>query len=166
LLSGAINSGMATKAELFIWHKPKGRFQLGVGLLAKPQTVRWMFNYELRRQQGSVPSLTFGVGLQEVGVGNPGVFVTANWALTPFIKTPSSLYIGLGRRITAKGKSLDEGWVPLLGASAKVAERVSATVQMDGRKWHGVLSAQVGDVRIGLFALGFRDLGLIVGWRN
>lgn len=134
--------------------------------MAKPQTVRWMFNYELRGQNGSVPSLTLGVGLQEVGVGNPGVFATANWALTPFIKTPSSLYLGIGRRMTVKGKSLDEGWVPLLGASVQIAKGISATVQLDGRKWHGVLSAKTGDVRIGLFAFKFKEFGLIIGWRR
>ncbi len=157
---------MSTKAELFIWHKPKGNLQLGIGLLSQPKTARWMVNYELRQQKGTVPSLTVGVGLQEVGVGNPGVFATANWALTPFIKTPSSLYLGVGRRITARGKSLDEGWVPLFGASAQVAKGISATVQMDGRKWHGIVSVKVGDVRLGLFALKFKALGLIAGWQE
>lgn len=166
MLSGAVNDGMPTKAEVFIWHKPKGNWQFGLGLLAKPKTVRWMFNYELRRQSGTVPSLTVGVGLQEVGVGNPGVFATVNWALTPFVKTPSSLYLGVGRRMTMKGKSLDEGWLPLFGASAQIAKGISATVQMDGRKWHGTLSAKLGDARVGLFALKFKNLGLIIGWQS
>lgn len=166
MISGAVNEGMATKAELFLWHKPKGRLQLGLGLLAEPKTVRWMFNYELRQQQGSTPSLTVGVGLQEVGVGNPGVFATANWALTPFIKIPSSLYLGFGRRVSLKGKPLDESVVPLFGLSAQVARGVSATVQMDGRKWHGVLSVKAGDIRIGVFAFKFKTIGIIAGWRN
>lgn len=166
LLSGAFNDGMPTKLELFIWHKPEGNLQLGVGLLEQPRTARWMVNYELRRQQRSVPSLIVGVGLQEVGVGNPGVFATANWALTPFLKMPSSLYLGVGRRITAKGKSVDGEWKPLFGASAQIVKGVSTTVQMDGRSWHGVLSAKIGDVRVGLFAFKFKTLGIIVGWRS
>ncbi|MFN3422003.1 MAG: hypothetical protein ACK40X_09805, partial [Armatimonadota bacterium] len=68
---------MPTRSELFIWHKPKGNLQLGLGLLEQPKTARLMANYELRHQEGSIPSLTVGVGLQEVGVGNPGVFATA-----------------------------------------------------------------------------------------
>lgn len=125
-----------------------------------------MFNYELRWQQGATPSVTVGVGLQEVGVGNPGGFVTASWALTPWLKTPASAYFGVGRRFTAEGKSLDEGWVPLLGTSVQVVKGVSATVQMDGHKWHGVLSAKVGDVRVGLFAFKLKNLGIIVGWQS
>lgn len=156
---------MPTRSELFIWHKPKGNLQLGLGLLEQPKTARLMANYELRHQEGSIPSLTVGVGLQEVGVGNPGVFATANWALTPFLKTPSSLYLGVGRRITAKGKPLDR-WRPLFGASAQVVKGVSATVQMDGRSWHGILSAKVGDLRVGLFAFKFKTLGIIAGWRS
>lgn len=74
LVSGALNEGMSTKAELFLWHKPSSHWQFGIGLLARPRTVRWMANYELRRQQGTAPSITVGIGLQEVGVGNPGGF--------------------------------------------------------------------------------------------
>jgi hypothetical protein len=37
---------------------------------------------------------------------------------------------------------------------------------MDGRKWHGVLSAKVGDVRVGLFAFKFKTVGILVGWRG
>lgn len=166
LVSGAANDGMPTKAELFLWHKPFNRWQFGIGLLAKPRTVRWLFNYELRRQQGATPSVTVGVGLQEIGVGNPGGFVTANWALTPWLKIPASAYFGVGRRFTAKGKSLGEGWVPLFGTSVQIVKGVSATVQMDGRKWHGVLTAKVGDARVGLFAFKFKDLGIIVGWQG
>lgn len=165
MLSGAFNDGMPTRSELFIWHKPKGNLQLGVGLLERPKTARWMANYELRQQKDGVPSLTVGIGLQEVGVGNPGVFATVNWALTPFLKTPSSLYLGVGRRVTAKGESLDK-WRPLFGASAQIAKGVSATVQMDGKRWHGVLSAKVGDVRVGLFAYKFKTLGIIAGWAS
>jgi len=166
LVSGALNEGMSTKAELFLWHKPSSHWQFGIGLLARPRTVRWMANYELRRQQGTAPSITVGIGLQEVGVGNPGGFLTANWALTPWLKKPSSLYWGLGRRFTARGKSLGEGWVPLFGASVQVLKGVSATVQMDGRKWHGVLSVKVGDGRVGLFAFKFKTLGILMGWRR
>jgi len=166
LMSGAANGGMPTEAEIFIWHKPKGRFQFGVGLLAKPQTARWLINYELQRQKESIPSITAGVGLQEVGAGNPGIFVTANWVLTPLLKTPSSLYVGTGRRITLDGKALDKSWVPLLGFSAQVARGVSATVQMDGRKWHGVLSAKLREFRVGIFAFKFKTMGVIVGWRD
>ncbi|MEJ7613529.1 MAG: hypothetical protein SQA66_07815 [Candidatus Fervidibacter sacchari] len=166
LMSGAVNGGMPTEAEIFIWHKPKGRFQFGVGLLAKPQTARWLLNYELQQQKGSAPSITVGVGLQEVGVGNPGIFATANWALTNFLKMPSSLYLGTGRRITLDGKTLDKSWVPLLGFSSQVAKGVSATVQMDGRKWHGVLSARAGEFRAGIFAFKFKTIGIIVGWRD
>ncbi len=166
LISGAVNVGMPTEAEIFIWHKPKGRFQFGVGLLANPKTIRWLLNYELQRQKGSAPSIAAGVGLQELGVGNPGVFVTANWALTPFIKIPSSLYVGTGRRITLGGKTLDRNWVPLLGFSAQVARGVSATVQMDGRKWHGVVGAQLGEFRVGVFAFKFKTVGIIAGWRD
>ncbi len=166
LVSGAVNDGMATRAELFLWHKPARRWQIGIGMLAKPKTVRWMFNYELHQQEGATPSVTIGVGLQEVGVGNPGGFMVASWALTPWLKTPASAYIGVGRRFTVKGKSLGEGWVPLWGTSVQVVKGVSATVQMDGRKWHGVLSAQAGDVRVGLFAFKFKTFGLIVGWQE
>jgi hypothetical protein len=166
LVSGAASEGMPTKAELFIWHKPASRWQFGVGLLAEPKTARWMANYELRRQWKGMPSVTVGVGLQELGVGNPGGFVTASWALTPWLKRPSSLYLGFGRRFMVRGKSLGGGWAPLFGTSVQVAKGVSATVQMDGRKWHGVLSAKVGDVRVGLFAFKFKTVGILVGWRG
>ncbi len=164
MLSSAFNGGMPTRSELFIWHKPKGNLQLGIGLLERPKTARLMANYELRRQKGSVPSLTVGVGLQEEGAGNPGIFATANWALTPFLKTPSSLYLGVGRRITVKGKSLDREWKLLFGTSAQIVKGVSATVQMDGKSWHGILSFKAGDVRVGLFAFKFKTLGIIAGW--
>lgn len=166
LISGAVNGAMPTEGEVFLWHRPKGNWQFGVAFLAKPQAVRWLLNYELRRQRKSIPSITAGVGLQEVGVGNPGVFLTANWALTPFIKTPSSLYVGMGRRITVRGKPIDKRWVPLLGFSVQIAEGISATVQRDALKWHGILSAQAGDFRIGIFAFKFKTLGIIVGWRD
>jgi len=156
---------MPTKAEVFVWHKPHPRWQVGVAFLKEPRTVRWLFNYELRRQQGVTPSITFGVGLQEVGVGNPGVFATANWALTSWLKMPSSAYVGVGRRLTVKGKSLDGGWVPLFGTSVQIVKGISATVQMDGRKWHGVVSVRAGDFRLGLFAFKLKTLGILVGWR-
>ena len=166
LISGAVNGDMPTDAEIFIWHKPKSCFQFGVGLLAKPKTARWLLNYELQRQKGSTPSITVGVGLQEVGVGNPGIFATANWALTPLLKTPSSLYVGTGRRITLDGETLDKSWLPLLGFSTQVAKGVSAAVQMDGRKWHAVLSARAREFRVGIFAFKFKAMGVIVGWRD
>ena len=52
------------------------------------------------------------------------------------------------------------------GASVQVLKGVSAKVQMDGRKWHGVLSVKVGDGRVGLFAFKFKTLGILMGWRR
>ncbi len=155
---------MATRAELFIWHRPEERWQLGIGLLGKPKTVRWLMNYQVSRQKGFKPSVVVGIGLQEVGVGNPGIFATLNWSTTFLLKVPSRAYLGVGRRMTARGKALDGGWAPLLGTSVLIVKDLTATVQMDGRKWHGVVALRTGDVRVGLFLFKFQHPGLIIGW--
>ncbi len=166
LVAGAYNRAMPTRAEFFIWHSPVERWQVGIAFLAKPSAVRLLVNHELSAQQGTRPALNIGVGLQEVGAGNPGMFLTASWALTPWLAMPSSAYVGIGRRITARGDWLDERWEPLLGASLQFTRGLSATLQMDGRHWHGLLTTELGDLRVGLFAFQFREVGLIIGWQG
>jgi len=166
LVAGAYNNAMPTRAELFVWHSPTERWQVGVAFLAKPNTTRLLVNHELSAQRGARPSLNTGIGLQEVGAGNPGIFLTASWALNSWLNTPSSAYVGIGRRVDTRGEWLDARWEPLFGASVQLMRGLSATVQMDGHRWHGLLTTELGDLRVGLFAFRFREFGLILGWQG
>jgi hypothetical protein len=37
---------------------------------------------------------------------------------------------------------------------------------MDGLKWHGVFSVKFSDVQMGLFALRFKSMGVIMRWQG
>jgi hypothetical protein len=167
LLSSTYNAHMPTKAEFYVWYKPERRWQVGVAYLVEPQAPRYLVNYELTAQRRERPALSTGIGLTQVGTGRVGAFLTAGWTLTPWLNVPSSGYVGVARQFPSR-RPLTGRWLPVLGASVQFVERpnLMATVQMDGRRWHGVLSVKVGDVRLGALALGFRNLGVIVGWQG
>ncbi|MFN3728485.1 MAG: hypothetical protein ACK4XJ_02070 [Fimbriimonadaceae bacterium] len=149
--------GTATEGESFLWYRPEERLQIGVALLWKQGAFRGLGNYVLIPETKSTPNLRAGFGLQGIGTGNPGYFVTSekNWALP---EGDLNLYGGMGWRA-------NESHSHLLGG-VKFSPRGPWTLgfQHDGHDGHPFIAYRYQEYALGAYLIAGKSLGIMFSW--
>jgi hypothetical protein len=156
------SEGLAGKTETFVRYGLTQRLEAGFGYLWKQGIVRPLASYTLVTEKGHRPSLTGGLMYDSLGGGRQGVFISVakGFARTP-LGVPASLYVG-GAKISG-----ESGARFIAGLNVPLNERVTASVQYDGRYPNFGVTAHVATVggapiRLGVVAAEGDKFGLLI----
>ncbi len=143
-----------TEGETFLWVRASDRLQLGVAWLWKQEAARALANYTFQTETMSRPRLRAGLGVQGIGVGNPGYFATAEknwmregWSLNGFG--------GLGLRS-------NESHAHLLGGFKATRGDWSLGLQLDGHDAHPFTSWSFDGGSVGFYWVGLETWGVML----
>jgi hypothetical protein len=158
LLSSVYAPSTATVAETFLWYQVTTDLRLGVAHLWKQNALRVLGSMRLVRERATTPSLYASIGLQEIGTGNPGLSLTAerNFGLA---LGALNVYVGGGYRTNERHVH------PVLGAKLEFGGKVAVGFQNDGHQTHFFVTGNLDTSTLGLYLIGGKSLGYMVGLR-
>jgi hypothetical protein len=158
LLSSVYAPSTVTVAETFLWYQATTDLRLGVAHLWKQNALRVLGSLRLVRERATTPSLYASIGLQGIGTGNPGLSLTAerNFALSV---GALNAYVGVGYRTNERHIH------PVLGAKLELGGKVVFGFQNEGHQTHLFVTSNFDKATLGLYLIGGKSLGYMVGLR-
>jgi hypothetical protein len=145
-----------TRAESFVWYRPDERLQVGVAYLWRQGAFRGLANYIVIPEGERHPDLRVGLGLQGIGTGNPGYFVTSekNFSLP---EGRLNAYVGVGFRAN------ENHGHPLGGVKFTPPGPWTLGIQHDGHAAHPFIIYDTGgSPKLGLYLIEGRSLGFMI----
>jgi hypothetical protein len=159
LFSNVWAPATATEAESFLWYSVDDRLQVGVAYLWKQRAFRGMGSYKLVKETAKSPAITAGLGLQGIGTGNPGYFVTAEKGFS-FKTGSASAYLGAGFRT-------NENHGHMLGGVKFTPLNTPWTLglQADGHNLHPFVTHAFPEFTLGLYLVNMKLPGVLFSKR-
>lgn len=139
-----------------MWYGPVKGLQLGLAFLWRQQAVRYLANYQFIKESERNPSVSAGFGVQGIGTGNPGYFVTTekNFDLG---SGRATAYVGIGFR------SNENHGHALGGFKFSPNRDWTFGIQLDGHSKHPFVTRRLGDGLIGgLYLIDAKSPALLV----
>jgi hypothetical protein len=151
--------GTETEAESFLWYRVNARLQVGVAYLWRQQAFRGLATYVLSPETSKAPMLSAGFGLQGIGTGNPGYFLTAEKTLDTKIGTFNG-FLGAGYRS-------NEDHSHALGGLkfTPTASPYTFGVQLDGHQGHLFVTRDFGAWSLGAYLIDMKAPGAMLSVR-
>jgi len=148
----------ATTLETFVWYQAAPGVQLGIAHLLKQNAFRFLASVRAWKETASIPALNLSIGVQGIGVGNPGYAATfeKNWSTRA---GSFNIYSGIGLRS-------NESHGHVIGGMKFSPDNFwSFGLQEDGHQTNPFVTYAYRNVVIGLYLIDCKTPATMVGVR-
>ncbi|MBX7131685.1 MAG: hypothetical protein K1X67_03290 [Fimbriimonadaceae bacterium] len=144
-----------TYGESFLWYGPVKRVQLGLAFLWRQKAFRFLGTYQFLTETPKTPSFTAGFGVQGIGTGNPGYFVTSEKNF-PLGSGRATAYLGVGFRANESHGHM------LGGFKFSPDDDWTLGIQFDGHAKHPFVTRRIaGGFTLGAYLIDAKSPALL-----